>query len=488
MKKRRAAIVVAMIALSATSALAKPELSKREFNDLKKDAQRAAVSGDYNTARAKLSELGRDDSERAIKEIVKVAAKIPEVYEAGVNAVAGMQSSEAIDYLLEEAEASRGRLEEKIFVVDVLAARRDDRSAEGLGLALDGWKRYPAVARAAVQAIEKRKAVKSVDGLIRLLGELEEDDPDSLLMTQVREALVAITGETFEKAVDYRNFWEPRKASFRPVTGKRRPEAGKTGERKRPTFFGSEIRSNRLVFVIDVSGSMQAADPARPQRSPTGGRRGPQTGGGDADEDEKPPVSDSRVRIDRAKFQLLHAIDALPEHAQFAIIAYSGGAAMPGSGNGDPDDPLPPTVGGFEWLKAWNGAPRLHRASDSNKAEAKGWVDQLQANGSTFTYNALLHAFEVEGADAIIILSDGAPTEINRETGAQMSTDEILEKVREKNRFRRLRIDTFGFGSDMGGGAAPGGLSMPRRGPGGGLAQFMQELARQNGGEYTPIE
>jgi Mg-chelatase subunit ChlD len=495
--RNTAIFAVACIFACTGLATAKPELSKREFNDLKKAAKKAAASGDTAAANTKIAELARDDSARAIDVIVVIATKVLATYDAAVTAVARMESDEAVEHLVEKASAGRGKLEARIFFVDVLSARRDDRSVEGLAGAVSGWKKYPQVARAAVAGIGRRRAVRGVDALIDLMEELEGTrEESSLLMTQVRDTLLAITGETFEKAVDYRNFWEPRKESFRPVTGRAKPSAGQTGERKRPTFFGTEIKSNRLVFVIDVSGSMQAADPAAPQRGPTGGpRRGPQTGGGPdnggADPDNKPPVSPSRVRIERAKFQLIHAIDALPANARFTIMAYSGGAAPgPGAGGVGPDDPLPPNFGGFEWLKIWKGKAQLQSASDGNKADAKKWVEALQANGTTFTYNAILHAFTVRDADAIVVLSDGAPTEVDRENGGELTTDKILEKVRAKNRFRRLRIDTFGFGAGApGGGVAPGGLTLPgpRGGPMG-LGAFMQNLARQNGGEYTPIQ
>ena len=50
------------------------------------------------------------------------------------------------------------------------------------------------------------------------------------------------------------------------------------------------------------------------------------------------------------------------------------------------------------------------------------------------------------------------------------------KRRQEINRFKRWRIDTFGF--SIGGGGMAGG---------GSLDDFMRDLAEQNGGAFTPI-
>lgn len=471
---RRIASSLVLLACLAGIVEARPTLSNKEFGDLKKDAQRAAAAGSNDVVASKLRDLARDDSERAVEFIAELAVRIPDmsVYEAARDAIAGMQSDEATSGLLALVAKERNPMV-KILLVDAIAARTDERSAAGIASALGD--RTDEVLRAAVAAAKKRKLTAAVDALIGVIERLEGTrEEDSLLMTQVRECLLAITGEQFRKAVDWRNYWEPRKASFRPVTGDAPKELHSTSERARPTFFGSEIKSNRLAFVIDTSGSMEAADPVT---------------NGD-------PSPGSRIRMERAKQQLTAVIELLPEDTRFTIISYSG-ALFQGGGPagqlppGTPEDgPLPPTLGGIEWLKVFK--PRIIQANARGKTEAKDWVSKLQANGATFTYNALRVAFEVEGIDTIVLLSDGVPTEIDRKTSSGMTTEKILEEIQGLNRFRRLRIDTFGF--DAGGGGSPagaGGGSHGRGGGGGGggsLGQFMQDLAAQNGGAYTQIQ
>jgi hypothetical protein len=470
---RRFARSLTLLVALATAAHAGP-MKNADWNDLKKEAQKAAAQGQNGVLVDKLRELAADDSERALDFIAELAVRVPDitVYEAARDAIAGMQSDAALTALVEKAGKDRNPMV-KILLVDAIAQRSDDASAAGIANALGD--RTDEVVRAAVAAAKKRKAPQAVDALIDVFDRLSGGrEADGLLMVQVKEALLAITDQEFRTAEDWRKYWSVAKASFRPrvTTGDKPKElSGGTETRKRPTFFGSEIRSNRLAFVIDTSGSMEAADPLPPNGDPAGG---------------------SRVRMERAKTQLLAVIDALPADVRFTIISYSG--AMFAGPNplppGTPEDgPLPPTLGGFEWLKVFK--PKILPANDKTKAEAKEWVKALQANGATFTYNALRAAFEVEGIDTIVLLSDGVPTEINRKTKGEMSTTEILEEVRELNRFRRLRIDCFGF--DAGGDAPPAGAGggsrgRPPMGPGGALGQFLLDLAAQNGGKYTQIQ
>lgn len=471
---RRTASSLALLACLGGLVQAAP-LANREFNDLKKEAQRAAQASSWSEVASKLRELGRDDSERAIDFIAELAVRVPDmdVYQAATRAIAGMSSQEAIDAVVEKAGKDRNPMV-KILLVDAVGAREDDRLDGALAAALGD--RSDEVLRAAIAVAKRKKSPKAVDGLIEVVGRLEDGrEADGLMITAAREALLEITGQQFAKAADWRNYWAVAKTSFQPrvQTGGPAPTLHGTSERQRPTFFGSEIRSNRLCFVIDTSGSMEAADPIGPNGDPTPGG--------------------SRVRMERAKQQLIQVIDMLPESCRFTIVSYSGILFQGGGGvtlpPGTPEDgPLPPTLGGFEWLKVFQ--PRIMPATSRTKAEAKEWVSKLTANGSTFTFNALKAAFEVEGIDTIVLLSDGMPTEIDRKAGTELDTTKILEEVQMLNRFRRLRIDTFGF--DAGGDAIPaghGGSRPGRNGPApGGLGQFMQDLAAQNGGAYTQIQ
>ena len=112
----------------------------------------------------------------------------------------------------------------------------------------------------------------------------------------------------------------------------------------------------------------------------------------------------------------------------------------------------------------------------------------LQANGGTFTLNALKHAIRVADADTIVVLSDGYPNDHNPKTNASMGGDEILKEIKALNRMKRLVIDTFGFDPSAGAGGGLRGGSRQGGGGMGSLGKFMQDLASQNGGRYTQIK
>jgi hypothetical protein len=481
-------------------------LSSKEFGSLKKKASRALKTGDMSSVASAVGQIAGDDSKRAFDYLLTFA-KVPDgnVYNAARDGIAGMRAAE-VDDAIQSVLSKGGSTLSKLLVIDAMTERGDKFAGEAIGTAV-GKARKPEVQRAGITAIKSKKLLGGVSGLIEALAKLEKKGDDDLNLNLVRDTLQSLTGESFKTAADWKNFWEPRKNGFsRPTTGGVREQGG-TARRKRPTFFGSEIKSSRLVFVIDTSGSMEAADGGPMGTGGRGAGGMPPTGGpagaGAA------PGANSRVRIERAKHQLAQAIEALPAKTRFTIVAYSGvlmvGPNGPVTPPGmKPNGVLPPKIGNIEWLKTWK--PKLMPASDKNKKDALAFVKELKANGGTFTLNALKAAFEVAGADTIVLLSDGMPNEHDFKNNKPYTPDEILNEVATMNRVKRRIIDTFGFDEASGGGgnrgrglagghrrgsgagAPPAGFPGGAGGAGGGLGKFMQDLADQNGGDYTQIQ
>jgi Ca-activated chloride channel family protein len=114
-----------------------------------------------------------------------------------------------------------------------------------------------------------------------------------------------------------------------------------------PSYYGLAIHARRVVFVIDISGSMQGA------------------------------------RIAAAKRELAGAVQALPEDREFNILAYNQAVGV------------------------WQ--PSLVRATDANKQNATRFVAYLNATGHTATYDAIDAAFRFD-VEAVYFLTDGEPT------------------------------------------------------------------------------
>ena len=155
-----------------------------------------------------------------------------------------------------------------------------------------------------------------------------------------------------------------------------------------PTFFGSEITSKRVIFILDVSGSMAEGSPPR---------------------------------IELVKKELKSVIEKLSPAVKFNIIAFGSKVLV--------------------WSRK-----KMVKATDAAKKKAKKFVDSFEASGLTHTDEALKAAFAVEDVDTIYLLSDGAP--YRAEHGESLSIsfiESILEWTAKANRFRRIRIHTLGF-------------------------------------------
>jgi Mg-chelatase subunit ChlD len=247
----------------------------------------------------------------------------------------------------------------------------------------------------------------------------------------------AASGVELRAMGDYRSWLEGRKqgsdtATVETVQGKKR--SSRTG------LFGLTVTGQRMVFVLDVSGSMDTVDRVRrraPQRARTsvGASKGRQ-----------PEASVSR--LERAKKQLVQVIQRLGVGVRFNIVTFSS-----------PQEVVP-------WREG------LIAVSAEAKAEARQYVMGLRAGGVTATDVALETAFARRDADSIYLISDGVPTHLGGtkpgDTEALMVA--ISRRVRELNLLRDVRVFTLGF---------------PQVARG---YEFLAELARENGGRFIKIE
>ena len=382
----RSALAGLLVLVSALSAEASP-LPQKDFNKLKKRVRIAQAQNDPALLGEVLGALAEDDSERAVDLVLKVMLGAQEgraqIYAAGGDALAKMKSPEATAALSDLATKKRSPALLKIFCIEALAQREDPASALALGQVLEDPR--PEVLRAALKAIRVRRAGECVEGLLGLLERLEKR-PDALVLGDTRAALVEITGQWFDSLEDWHKWWSYSKhEGQRPVTGSSK-ELLSTAERGQapPKFFGTEIRSERIVFVIDVSGSMEGE------------------------------------RLAKSKQQLMDCISGLRPGSSFTVACYSN------------------------QVRIWQ--PKLQPATQQNKDKAISFVETLRASGNTYTLEALMRAFDTADADTIVLLSDGAPTQ-NKPNGERWTEDEILSEVAGTNKGKQWQIHTFGFGA-----------------------------------------
>ncbi len=215
-------------------------------------------------------------------------------------------------------------------------------------------------------------------------------------------------------------------------------EAAPEGKGTTAAFYGIETKSKRVLFVIDISRSMQ--DPA--QEKP------PVTTGSGKDPWASPKGA-GKLAI--AKWQLHRAVAALPADAWFDVIVYS------------------------ESYRVWQ--PQMVEASVKGKAKAHEWVDAIVANGTTNVCDAVDRAFELAGAlplpvkakaphpplaaDTVFLLSDGDPNR-GRVTDLGALGDDLVARAHAA----RIVLHTIGIGEVAG-------------------SSFLASLARRTGGRYV---
>jgi hypothetical protein len=254
--------------------------------------------------------------------------------------------------------------------------------------------------------------------------------------TDCREALGSLTGMDFHGNQDlWQRWWSDEGPDF--VVPELPDEVDVSAEAEHAlgvTFFGIRTESRRVLFVLDLSGSMDFA--MVPRDNPD-------------DDPKKPfdmPQKDELSRLDVAKTELLRAISGLEEGAVFNIVMYAS--------------------------DVWTWKDDLAVMKEDTRSKISAYLDGLDAVGATNLYSALEVALELAGAgadekwsepeiDTIFVLSDGRPS-----VGLSTDADEILAMVKERNEAAGITIHTIGLSGAQD-------------------AYLMRSLAEQNGGTYA---
>jgi hypothetical protein len=249
-------------------------------------------------------------------------------------------------------------------------------------------------------------------------------------------ALRALTGQTFHAdAATWENWWASNAASCIPP-----PAVGTTFNYELQgsgatdlTYYEIPVTEQRLLFVIDTSGSMAY--------------------GG------KP------CRLDKAREELKDLISRLDDSIQFNILLFAS------------------------TVRRWQKAP-LVRANAENRKRAVQFLDSARAGGATSTMSALEEALCGIAADnwveAIFLLTDGAPTPmfhttVRKDEDYVESNEAHRRRMRFINRFLKVRINTIGvYTRDK---RDPEEKDVVRQA----MRGFLQNVAADNDGLYREV-
>lgn len=331
---------------------------------------------------------------------------------------------------------------------DALGALRAEAVLEpALGALEDPSWQVRASAIAALGALRRKSAIEP------LIACMEREE--GRLRADAGAALERITGRAFGARLEgWQQFWATHGERFEPPTdaelarlAERRAElAAQYGPAAGTHYHGIDTPSRAIVFVVDVSSSMQTLVTSAA-----------------AEAGETPPR-----RIDVVRRDLQRTLEGLEPHVRFNVLAFA------------------------TEIDAWKKG--LVSANPLNRSSAFDWVGRLEpvgaasANdlahmglaplsdpeaGKTNTWGALERAMaagdaragadDYEGdVDTIFLLSDGRPSH-----GAYVDVDAILEAVREANELRRIAIHTIAIGRFN--------------------KVFLQRLAQENGGVFVDL-
>lgn len=310
-----------------------------------------------------------------------------------------------------------------VAALDALSRRPESIEAVIGGLERDPWQ----VRLAAARALEE---IDSEAGIEPLLAAMKE--ADGRLRREINDVLVALTGENKHGDQSlWEAWWQEVREKFsssRPPREKRAERAvqARAGSEGHTTFYGLDVPTKRVIFVLDRSGSM--AGESRWQddsRTPTGD--GPRLEGG--------------RKIDVCRFELKQVLASLAPDARFAVMFYNRDVRrFPARG--------------------------LARASTAAIKKAGDFIDSVEPLGATNIFDSLEAAMAAEDwedqVDTIFVLSDGLPN-----CGRFEVTDAICAEIRRRNAQSRITINTVLVGT------------------GDAARELMEQLAEKNGGRFV---
>ncbi|MBL8725002.1 MAG: HEAT repeat domain-containing protein [Planctomycetes bacterium] len=294
------------------------------------------------------------------------------------------------------------------------------------------------VRSAAAYALAVMKCKAAIPALIRGLdAELQRKKDPWAMDVRLHRLLEGLTGQSVVRGsiAPWQEFWSREGPSFR-VRPTPAPGTAPAAANKYEKFFNLEIESDRVLFVLDFSGSM--AEPVQVQSGTTS------AGGGET-------ITKAQLVVRELKKLIM----SLPDGALINLVVFSSDVRI--------------------W-RLDGGRPALVKLDDAARDDLLGtFLDSLRPNGPTNLYDALDKALDfggrglhdkyyAAGFDTLYVITDGAPT-----AGPVVDKAEIRRRVREANNLRKVSIHciTFGDKNDT---------------------DFLRPMAEENGGRHIHIE
>jgi DNA-directed RNA polymerase subunit L len=287
------------------------------------------------------------------------------------------------------------------------------------------------VRAAAARALARLRVKGAIPAMIARL-----EGSEGRWTTDLRGALRSLTGKDFRANHElWQRWWDEQGAAFEvPALEEVERAEAEASQAVGLTFFGISTTSQRVLFVLDLSGSMEFS--MVPRDNPT-------------DDPNRPydmPRTGELSRLTVAKRDLGRAVGGLKDGALFNLVLYAS--------------------------DVWTWRDKLVEMDDGPRVAVQEYVESLEPAGGTNIYGALKLALELAGADGgdewsepridtIFLLTDGRPS-----IGVTTDPQEILDFVADRNASAGIVIHTIGLSGAQD-------------------AYLLSKLAEQNGGTYA---
>lgn len=304
-------------------------------------------------------------------------------------------------------------------------------------------------------AIHSLTVVRDKASIAPLIARMQVEE--GRLVADIGKALGELTARNFGQDKEgWQKYWADWGEGFQMPTDQQMQKYREAQKKSRAlytpegavSYHGIETPSRRILFVIDVSGSMEN-EVIEKERFEDGGY---------------PSMS----RMDIVKTELARTIEGLEPYVEFNVQSFA------------------------TEVKTWK--KDIVKANILNKSSAVDYVTRLEAlggssnndlaragltasanlaAGKTNTYEALMEALNAAGGglkdseyevevDTIFFLSDGRPS-----TGKYVDTEDILREVFKANELRKVVIHTIAIGEFQ--------------------KSFMKQLADKSGGVFVDL-
>jgi len=244
---------------------------------------------------------------------------------------------------------------------------------------------------AAIAALERCRHKESIEALVAALDKLE-----GRLQADACRALEKLTGQDIGNDIKaWQTWWKAAGKGFTLPSEAELAKRDKPKERgatvsRNPQYYGTEVVSKRITFIVDFSGSMSAKMNRDDPKSPT--------------------------RLEKAKEELSNVVKTLDKDVFFNLMFFGTS------------------------FKTWQA--NLSKATPQVRKVALEFIDKGGSMGGTNIYDPLEKAMEDVNVDTIYLLSDGAPG-----NGKFTIPADILREISKLNTTRRIVIHTISFGA-----------------------------------------